>query len=137
MRLVGRYLAQRRQSGATYLQWLRASTLDALDQGERQVESVPLLLERSLQQVSRPACEALSVIGVLARRGPRCWERGDVLGTGRKMGSLRPIAAWYRLAGDWVLHGDGCREEYLRSLWVRRCSSSAGQGNGRWGSGGR
>ena len=66
VRLVGRYLVQRRQSGATYLEWLRTSPLEALNQGERQTESVPLLLERSLGQVSGPACEALSVVGVLA-----------------------------------------------------------------------
>ena len=66
VQLVGRYLAQRRQHAKRYLEWLRALPLEALDQGKRREKSVPLLLERSLAQVSEAACDALSVVGVLA-----------------------------------------------------------------------
>lgn len=66
VQLVGRYLAQRQQQAETYLAWLQTSPLHALNQGQRQVQSVLLLLERSLAQVSAEANQVLSVIGELA-----------------------------------------------------------------------
>ncbi|MDM8525831.1 tetratricopeptide repeat protein [Desulfococcaceae bacterium HSG8] len=68
VRLAGRYLAHRRQENQAekYLAWLRESPLKALDRGKRREESVPLLLERSLEQVSGEARQVLSVCGMLS-----------------------------------------------------------------------
>ncbi|MBN1887558.1 MAG: tetratricopeptide repeat protein, partial [Thermoflexales bacterium] len=65
VRLAGRYMAQRRQTAADYLAWLQDTPLAALDQGTRQRDSIPLLLERSLAQVSETARQALAVAGML------------------------------------------------------------------------
>lgn len=67
VRLVGRYLNQTEEEAADYLAWLEESPLQALvDHGQRQHESVPLLLERSLIKVSAEAQRILTVIGLLA-----------------------------------------------------------------------
>ncbi len=66
IRLVGRYLAQRKMRAETYLKWLQASPLKALDQGNRRDESVPRLLLHCLAQVSEAARQVLAVIGLLA-----------------------------------------------------------------------
>jgi hypothetical protein len=66
VRLAGRYLAQREEDAVDYLTWLEATPLTALNFGQRQRDSVPLLLERSLEQVSERARDALAVVGVLA-----------------------------------------------------------------------
>ena len=66
VRLAGFYLAHRKLKPEVYLEWLRASPLKALDQGKRREKSVPLLLERSLAQVSDDARQALAVAGLLA-----------------------------------------------------------------------
>jgi tetratricopeptide (TPR) repeat protein len=66
VRLAGRYLAQREEEAADYISWLEKTPLRALDHGGRQWDSVPLLLERSLAQVSEGARDALAVVGSLA-----------------------------------------------------------------------
>lgn len=66
VRLVGRYLDETSETAADYLEWLIETPLRALDHGEHQLESVRLLLERSLAQVSDLACEVLAVIGLFA-----------------------------------------------------------------------
>jgi len=66
VRLIGRYLTERDENAADYLSWLEKTPLRALDQGQRQQDSVPLLLERSLGQVSEKARQVLAVIGLLA-----------------------------------------------------------------------
>jgi tetratricopeptide (TPR) repeat protein len=66
VRLAGRYLAQREEDAADYLAWLQETPLAALDQGQRQQESVPLLLDRSTAQVSEAARRTLGVVGLLA-----------------------------------------------------------------------
>lgn len=66
VRLVGRYLDETDQDAVDYLVWLKETPLHALGQGERQLESVPLLLERSLKQVSQVARQILTIIGLLA-----------------------------------------------------------------------
>ena len=66
VRLVGRYLAETDEDASVYLDWLEKTPLRALDQGQRRHESVPVLLARSVKQVSEPAQQALSVIGLLA-----------------------------------------------------------------------
>ncbi len=66
VRLAGRYLMETGETAAEYLEWLEDTPLDALDQGNRRLESVPLLLKRSLDQVSESARDVLSVSGMLA-----------------------------------------------------------------------
>jgi hypothetical protein len=65
-RLAGSYLREQAIPIAEYLAWLAATPLAALDQGERQRESVRLLLERSVAQLSEAARAALGVAGLLA-----------------------------------------------------------------------
>jgi tetratricopeptide (TPR) repeat protein len=66
VRLAGRYMAQRGEEAADYLAWLEETPLRALDHGQRQQDSVPLLLRCSLGQVSEGARDALGVVGILA-----------------------------------------------------------------------
>ena len=65
VRLAGRYLAQCRQQTVEYLAWLQATPLTALDLGRRQSESVPILMQRSLNQVTEATRQALAVVGLL------------------------------------------------------------------------
>jgi hypothetical protein len=51
--LAGRYLAHCSQLAEDYLAWLETTPLEALNMGERQDQSIPLLIERSLVQVSK------------------------------------------------------------------------------------
>jgi tetratricopeptide (TPR) repeat protein len=66
VRLAGRYLAQREEDAANYLAWLEETPLAALDHGERQIDSISILLERSLARVTQAACTSLGIIGRLA-----------------------------------------------------------------------
>ncbi len=66
VQLVGRYLAYRCQLAIDYLDWLKETPLVALDMGQRQHQSIPLLMERSLAQVDESARTCLGVIGILA-----------------------------------------------------------------------
>lgn len=66
VRLVGAYLHQRNEFAAEYLEWLRTSPLQALDFGERRDKSIPILLEKSVAQVSSEAQSALAIHGCLA-----------------------------------------------------------------------
>jgi len=66
VRLAGRYLAETGESAAGYLEWLRETPLDALDHGQRRHQSVRVLLEKSLAQVSDAARQVLAVVGLLA-----------------------------------------------------------------------
>ncbi|MCB0172179.1 MAG: hypothetical protein KDJ97_16645, partial [Anaerolineae bacterium] len=66
VRLAGRYLARSGDSPTDYLDWLRATPLEALDQGRRRHDSVDVLLTKSLDQVSDTAQQVLAVTGLLA-----------------------------------------------------------------------
>lgn len=66
--LAGRYLAHRRQLAGDYLAWLKETPLEALELGKRQHESIPLLMEHSLKQVSHQARACLGLAGVLAMK---------------------------------------------------------------------
>jgi len=66
LRLAGRYLAASGLGLGPYLEWLEASPLEALDLGQRQGESVPLLLRLSLEAVSETARRVLGAAGALA-----------------------------------------------------------------------
>ena len=64
--LAGRYISHHGQLAAEYLAWLRKTPLDALNLGDRQRESIPLLMERSLEKVSMQSRASLGIAGVLA-----------------------------------------------------------------------
>ena len=64
-RLAGRYLSQTGETAAEYLNWLDTSPFEALHRGDHREDSVNLLLERSVQQVSENARRVLAVVGVL------------------------------------------------------------------------
>jgi len=66
--LAGRYLSHRRQMASDYLAWLEETPLEALDLGKRQHQSIPLLMEHSLEHVSEQARCCLGLAGVLAMR---------------------------------------------------------------------
>ena len=66
--LAGRYLSHRRQLASDYLAWLKETPLEALELGKRQHESIPLLMEHSLKQVSHQASACLGLAGVLAMK---------------------------------------------------------------------
>jgi tetratricopeptide (TPR) repeat protein len=66
LRLAGRYLRNTAQTPAEYLAWLQTTPLDALDQGKRRLESVPHLLQHSLEQVGEEARHLLALLGLLA-----------------------------------------------------------------------
>lgn len=66
LRLAGAFMFRERQSAAEYRDWLAASGLAALDFGLRRRDSVPVLLARSVAQVSEAAGAALAVAGCLA-----------------------------------------------------------------------
>lgn len=66
VRLVGRYLEQQEEEVIDYLNWLNETPLMALNQGQRQFDSVPLLLEKSVAQIDPDARQVLAVVGMLA-----------------------------------------------------------------------
>jgi tetratricopeptide (TPR) repeat protein len=66
VRLAGQYLASAQPALREYLAWLEKSPLEALNQGKRRQESVPVLLSRSLAEVSEDARAVLGIAGVLA-----------------------------------------------------------------------
>jgi len=65
-RLAGKYLYETDETASEYLEWLKKTPLEALDQGKRKLESVPLLIRRSLEQVSDAARQILGICGQLA-----------------------------------------------------------------------
>lgn len=69
LRIAGHYLRRTRESAAEYMQWLEKETLRQLDQGKHKFESVPVLLRRSVEQVStanQDAALVLALAGTLA-----------------------------------------------------------------------
>ncbi len=66
VRLVGQYLAARRESAAHYLAWLADTPLAGLGQEQRRQQSVALVLEHSVAHMSESARQALAVVGLLA-----------------------------------------------------------------------
>lgn len=66
--LVGRYMAHRRQYASDYLIWLEKTPLTALDLGERQHQSIPLLMEHSLAHVSDLARSCFGLTSFLAMK---------------------------------------------------------------------
>ena len=66
LRLAGACMAHSGQLAGQYLAWLESSPLEALDHGKRRLESVPVLLEKSMAQVGEDARRAMGVVGMLA-----------------------------------------------------------------------
>lgn len=66
LRLAGQYMLANSIESQEYRSWLEESPLEALDRGDRQKESVPILLKRSLESVSQEAISALGAVGLLA-----------------------------------------------------------------------
>jgi len=66
VRLAGRHLTTGKQKIRDFLEWLRETSLPTLDQSQRCVESIPLLLHRSLSGANEIARQALAVTGLLA-----------------------------------------------------------------------
>ena len=65
IRLAAKYLVGSGETIDEYLTWLKESPLEALDQGERRLESVNVLLQKSIDQVSEESRRLLSVVGIL------------------------------------------------------------------------
>jgi tetratricopeptide (TPR) repeat protein len=93
IRLAGSYMDSHKQPAAEYLTWLEKTPLHALNFGDRQDKSIPVLLERSLSQVSETARQILAVVGLLA---PTFFYREAIAATleasedevGRQLGEL-------------------------------------------------
>ncbi len=66
LRIAGRYLSTRGESATDYLRWLEKRPFRKLRTGEHQEDNAALLLERSVEQVSSDAVQALRLAGVLA-----------------------------------------------------------------------
>ena len=66
IRLVGHYLSTQRQEATAYLEWLETTPLIDLKPETRQQQSVLLLLEHTIAQISQSARQTLAVIGLLA-----------------------------------------------------------------------
>jgi tetratricopeptide (TPR) repeat protein len=66
VRLAGKYMDETGETAVEYLAWLEKTPLEALDQGWRRLDSVAVLLAKSLVQVSRTARQVLGVVGLLA-----------------------------------------------------------------------
>ncbi len=64
--LAGKYMSQCHQQAEDYLAWLEATPLAALDLGERQHQSIPVLMKRSLDQLSELSRASFRVAGILA-----------------------------------------------------------------------
>jgi len=65
VRLSGKYIFETEESIDEYLEDLEKTPLNILDQGKRKLESVTVLLKRSLGQVSDIAVQILEIAGIL------------------------------------------------------------------------
>ncbi len=64
--LIRYYLEAKNEKATKYLEWLEGTPLPGLDPLQRQLQSVSLILEHSLTQVSEMARNALAVVGLMA-----------------------------------------------------------------------
>jgi tetratricopeptide (TPR) repeat protein len=65
VKLAGHYMQANDIDDVDYLKWLEITPLQALDHGERRLDSVPVLMEKGMEQVSDTAASVLSVVGLL------------------------------------------------------------------------
>lgn len=66
VQLAGSYMRTRSQDAWEYLEWLKETPLQALDFGERQHNSIPALLEKSLEPLRQTSKDELELMGLLA-----------------------------------------------------------------------
>jgi tetratricopeptide (TPR) repeat protein len=66
VRIVGHYLRNTDEPAAEYLRWLDKEPLGQLSKGKHRTESVAVLLQRSVAQVSDDARQVLALAGTLA-----------------------------------------------------------------------
>ena len=66
VRLAGKYIFETGEPVSEYLEDLENTPLEELNQGDRKLESVPVLLKRSLNQVSDNAISIIGIAGILA-----------------------------------------------------------------------
>jgi tetratricopeptide (TPR) repeat protein len=104
IRLAGQYMQANEMEAGDYLGWLKQTPLAALDQGKRRMQSVPVLLERSLAAVSGEAAEALGAVGLLALAPFEGGAVAQALGiegaeAGRRLGELARYGMLRRLNG--------------------------------------
>jgi tetratricopeptide (TPR) repeat protein len=66
IRLAGSYMAWRKEDTAQYLDWLEETPLEALDHGDRRLQSIPILLDKSIAQLTEIAQQILEIVGSLA-----------------------------------------------------------------------
>ncbi len=69
LELAGKYMSANSQRAGEYLAWLEQSPLEALDHGERERESVEVLLEGSVAVLGDAGKAALGVFGLLGLGG--------------------------------------------------------------------
>ncbi|HEU5377164.1 MAG TPA: tetratricopeptide repeat protein [Ktedonobacteraceae bacterium] len=66
LRIAGRYLCLHTNEAPAYLEELRQSPLSVLTQEDKEHESVPILLQRTIAHLSESAQQALAVVALLA-----------------------------------------------------------------------
>lgn len=66
IQLAGGYLKAQNVDAAGYVTWLSGTQLSQLDATQRQLQSIPLVLKRTIDDLSDTARQALAVVGVLA-----------------------------------------------------------------------
>ncbi len=66
VRLAGKYIFETGEPVSEYLEDLEKTPLETLNHGARKLESVPVLLNRSLNNVSDDAKSILGIVGILA-----------------------------------------------------------------------
>ncbi|MBW1616577.1 MAG: tetratricopeptide repeat protein [Deltaproteobacteria bacterium] len=66
VKIAGNYINNNQEPASEYLKWLQTSPLEALDDGKKESESIPLLLKRSFEKISGSAIKVTSVISAFA-----------------------------------------------------------------------
>ena len=105
LELAGKYLSANSQTAGEYLAWLEQSPLEALDHGERERESVEVLLEGSLAALSAAGTAALGVFGLLGLGGVPLEAIADGMevdahAARRALGELAGLGLARRLPGE-------------------------------------
>ncbi|MCA9941848.1 MAG: hypothetical protein H6656_00675 [Ardenticatenaceae bacterium] len=95
--LVGKYLSEREENASEYLEWLETTPLKALNTGERQHESIPILLKKSLTQIHPQVNEIFSLLGFLA---PKPFDR-NLIATASQL----PYWDSFTILGELVNYG--------------------------------
>jgi tetratricopeptide (TPR) repeat protein len=108
VQLAGAYLDSHDEEAADYLAWLETTPLAALDFGQKQHRSVPVLMERSVERVSEAAQAALELVGLMgfASFGREAIAAGMGIGegeAGRALGELVDYGLLIRQDGRYAV----------------------------------